>query len=1101
MIAPMKSRLPILLSAAVAVLAGAGARAPAQVVRLQSVIQRAPDSGSPAEPVSGTVVDSAGQPIAGATVEYWQYEGNLFRPKAQEVKKQITTGADGSFEIQVSRGIGFLLARKAGLAAAWRQVGRPFNAGTEAAMKLVLTPPGTLAGTLLDESNQPAANAAVFVAAAFSEVTFENGGTSLGYLIGKPARDNFAARTDAAGHFRIENFPTNGGAIFSVELPGKVLRPPAAMQDWQSAGFHVGDDIKLVLEAAGSVEGKIVCEEAGQALPTARVSLLSDAPGVFGSLEVEPVETAADGTFRCSTVMAGSYHLQAVIGTNAPADWVAERVAVSVEAGQAARDVRLTAARGGLLEVALLGEDNHQPQPQVSVSAFNQHYQSAAESDSNGVARLRLPPGEYQLSALRQYLAASQTSASVEAGKTNRVEIEIAAPRKITGVVRGPDGQPAAGVSVRLITGFGSQADAKSDAEGKFDVEWNPRRFGGQNDATFCVLARDAERNLAAAQDIDEDTGPVELKLAPGLTLAGRAEADGQPVTNATAQLVFWTGRSGMWMQGWARTNAPGKFEIPALPPGRKYGIVVSAPGYGNHQMNNLEVSADPGRQELEPAELKPANLKLAGQVVDAEDKPVAGCNVNLNGEDQPNGHVRTDREGRFAFPHVCEGQVRLFANGEGAFGNISAEGGDTNIVLRLGQNAGVSSGVQTHKLKGVVADADGKPVAGAQLTVFPNNGGSRVKTGSDGTYSLTWSLQPWQAQSGAGALLIARAAARNLAASQELPEEATNLDVKLKAALTVTGVVKGPDDSPLGNAQVTVMIRVGNMSEQLNDQPALADASGRFEVKCLPPDAQCTIIATALGYGRHTQAVLPDAETNRLELAPFVLKPANRVVAGQVLNGEDKPVAGVNVNLNGEEQPDGYMVTDSKGAFHFKVCEGPLNLFASSQSGGFAQASAEGGDTNVVITLRANAGGAPETSRRASLKGSPLPDLAGVNLAAEAAPAGQPVLLCLFDAGQRPSRHVIHQLNDQAAALRQKNVCVVGIQAAVTTDEVFNDWKTASPVSFPVGRVMEKSDKCKWASSVNTLPWLILTDASHRIVADGFALDELDAQIGKLAK
>ena len=156
---------------------------------------------------------------------------------------------------------------------------------------------------------------------------------------------------------------------------------------------------------------------------------------------------------------------------------------------------------------------------------------------------------------------------------------------------------------------------------------WNGTsdQFGGQSDSTACVLVRDADHNLAAAQDLDEDTGALDLKLAPGLTLVGRAECDGKPVTNATAQLVFWTGRSGMWLPGLARTNMPGQFEIPALPPGRKYGVVVSAPGYGQKQLHNLDISADAIRQELDPVELKPANLKLAGQVLDADDKPVAG--------------------------------------------------------------------------------------------------------------------------------------------------------------------------------------------------------------------------------------------------------------------------------------------------------------------------------------------------------------------------------------------------------------------------------------------------------------------------------------------
>src|SRR5208283_2949322 len=170
--------------------------------------------------------------------------------------------------------------------------------------------------------------------------------------------------------------------------------------------------------------------------------------------------------------------------------------------------------------------------------------------------------------------------------------------------------------------------------------------------------------------------------------------------------LVFWAGRSGMWLQGLARTNTPGQYEIPALPPGRKYGVIVSAPGYGQRQLQNLDIFADAIRQELDTVELKLANLKLAGQVLDADDKPVASCYVNLGGEDQPNANVRTDREGRFTFDHVCEGTARLNANSQRSYGSISAEGGDTNVILRLGQTYSSSPGSTMHKLKGVVTDA-----------------------------------------------------------------------------------------------------------------------------------------------------------------------------------------------------------------------------------------------------------------------------------------------------------------------------------------------------------------------------------------------------------
>ena len=464
-------------------------------------------------------------------------------------------------------------------------------------------------------------------------------------------------------------------------------------------------------------------------------------------------------------------------------------------------------------------------------------------------------------------------------------------------------------------------------------------------------------------------------------------------------------------------------------------------------------------------------------------------------------GDVATDRQGRFVFEHVCEGAAQLWANARNSYGNVSVEGGDTNAVLRLGSSYSSSPEAKAHKLSGTVTDDGGQPAAGALVAVFPNNGTRWVKTGSKGEFTLTWSLEPWQARSG-NALLVLRDLAHDLAATEELQEETTNLSVKLKPALTVSGLAKNASDAPLTTAEIGLWLRVGNGSYTLNEQMSPVNAQGRYEIKCLPPDAQYTVYASAKGYGKSQQRLEPAAETNRMELAAFVLKPADRLLAGQVLNEQDKPVSGINIQVNGDGQPDGQLTTDSKGRFHFQVCEGRIHLFAySPNGGGNTQATVEGGDTNIVMTLSSSPRGVRQPSSRASLKGSTLPDLKAVNLAADAVPAGQPVLLCLFDASQRPGRHIIHLLDQQVAALREKKIAVLGIQAAVISDENFNEWKGAGGVSFPVGRVIEKSGGAKWVSEVSALPWLILADTSHRVVAEGFSLDELDAQLQQLDK
>jgi hypothetical protein len=631
--------------------------------------------------------------------------------------------------------------------------------------------------------------------------------------------------------------------------------------------------------------------------------------------------------------------------------------------------------------------------------------------------------------------------------------------------------------------------DARTDVNGRFELTWQPRR-SGMNDSTVVFLARDVDRNLAVAQDIDEDTGTLDLKLEPGLTLMGRVECDGKPLTNAAIALVFWYGNTGMHLTDLSRgTQTPGQFEIPALPTGRKYGVVASAKGYGQKAIHDLGLAPETRSLELDPLELKPANLRLAGQVLDADDKPISGASVNLSGDTQPNANTRTDRQGRFSFENVCEGAARLFANFDRGFGNTSAEGGDTNVVLRLGESMNAARGSSVRKFTGTVTGPDGVPVPGAQVSVFPNmiNRGW-TKTDTNGSFKFTWTAQPQTTEP----LLVIRHEARNLGATEVVGDESTNFEVRLKPALTVIGRVEATNAVPLTHAEVGVWLKAGNYYTDLQEKPASVDAEGRFEIKALPVDVQYIVYARAKGYGR-SQQNLTESDTNQVELAPFILKPANLVLAGQVLNADEKPVSGVFINLSGEGQPQDSVVTDSKGRFKANVCEGQIRVFASGQTG-FAQVTADAGDTNLVIHLASNGSPVRPASQRVTLTGKPLPDLKPFGFEADALGDGKPVLLCLLDIDQRPCRRLARLLADQHDALRQKGIVLLAIQAAESSEETFKAWKLSNPLTYPVGRAADKSENTKWASQVPALPWLILADRGHRIVAEGFPVEELDA-------
>ncbi|MCL5098106.1 MAG: carboxypeptidase-like regulatory domain-containing protein [Candidatus Omnitrophica bacterium] len=784
--------------------------------------------------LAGKVVDSDGRPVAAALAKRYERSADApFGPGEMEEKQRLTTGANGTFEFAVpSHSLTFLVASKPGRAPAWNQY---WNLSADKTNEcLVMTPPSTLAGVVVDEANKPVPSATVWISSAYSEGILEDNGTrTFHYLSDKPARDLFSARTGADGRFRIKGFPTNATADLVVSAPGKAMRRPEREYTGPDTMLCVAgqQDIKLVVEPAGTIEGRIALEPTGQPIAGARFLLEPSDPRTRAGARLEPVLSGSDGSFRITNILAGSYRLRA-LDTNAPANWIAEPVTVDVESAQTTRDILVKATKGGLLRVSVFDKIDRKPVAKAGVSAARKDYYSVGSTESNGVVVLRLPPGEFHVSAYRESSRAEPVSATVELGKTNLLEIELSPPPKIKGVVRDPSGSPAPGVAMSVFGGFGpNQVAAKTDADGRFEMVWNPERYG-QPGAAFCVVARDMEKNLAVVQDIDEGTTNVDLRLEPGLQVLGRAEdIQGRPITNATGSVGMWSGNMGSQFGDPFKADAQGRFEITGLPQGRRYYVFVSAKGYGSESRNMASDDTETNRIDLPAFVLKVADRQLAGQVLDADEKPVAGAGVSIQGEGQPYNSARTDSNGRFRFAAVCEGPVRLYASYQRSFGSVQVEGGDTNVMITLGVNQAFTR----------------------------------------------------------------------------------------------------------------------------------------------------------------------------------------------------------------------------------------------------------------------------ESPRRPSLKGRPLPDLADVGLSADAVPADHPVLLCLFDHEQRPSRHCMQLLIKQHDSLREKGVAVAAVQAAITTAESLKAWTDENPLPYPVGRVPDKSTKTQWASGVESLPWLILAGRDRRVVAEGFTLDELEANLKSL--
>jgi hypothetical protein len=364
-------------------------------------------------------------------------------------------------------------------------------------------------------------------------------------------------------------------------------------------------------------------------------------------------------------------------------------------------------------------------------------------TSATGEGVVRYPVGRassVSVSVEKEGLGLQRAAIELESNPTNRLEVEMTSPPKVTGVVRDGAGAPLRGVELVLWPNWGgSSKGATTDTNGHYVLTWNPQNQNRPDNELFLV-ARDLKRSLALAQSIDEDTTNLDFCLEPALTVAGRAvAANGKTLTNAEAEVMFWTEHMGSSFGKPTRVGADGRFEINALPTGRRYGVAVLAKGYGRVSRNVIQ-EAEGRRVELDPFELALADQRIAGVVLNSDDKPVAGARLFGSGEGQPSVNGQTDAKGRFSFDQVCAGQIRLFASAQnGGYANVTAEGGETNITIHLDTSESFAVSKASIRITGLVTDLEGKPAPKVQVSLFPSFSPSEKQTDSEGRFTLTF--------------------------------------------------------------------------------------------------------------------------------------------------------------------------------------------------------------------------------------------------------------------------------------------------------------------------------------------------------------------------
>ncbi len=641
---------------------------------------------------SGIVVDEQNHPIANATVEIYQnVPESSYLSSGIELRGTTRTDTQGAFQFPVFDPVTVLVAQE-GKRTTWQTAWR--RTLSDPPLTLVLTQPTEVVGRVVNTSGQPVAGAEVWVAEASCLTPLGEGRLGGGRLTGKPARDRFSTRTTTDGHFRLGDLPSNCGVNLVVTKPGLAMCEPSLNPDKSNpylmqccAGQR---DVELVMETEAHIQGKVLVQTSRRSIGGARLWLRRDQGAYSFYSGRKPVQSSPDGSYEFNAVASGDYHIIARFG---PTDgdvpeWVAEPVSVSVRPGQQLSGVEIPAIQAGILEVSVIDQKSHHPLGGAFVTSEKPYYQVSASTTKNGTARFHLPPGEYQVSAMNGMWSSEYGKVTVRSGQTSYREFELKPPLTLAGTVYDPSGAPAPDVRIIVRTG-GKGLETSTDMQGRFQATWNPFSLGSQPPWNW-VFARDWSRDLAAESSIDAATTNLDFFLRPALTLAGQVTGENwKPITNAhTVLMVHLRGLgNGSTFNGLdqkpSQTDAEGRFEFRVLPQGLAYGVQVSADGYGLVSQEFKPDETKTNRLDL-AFMLKQANLRLAGRVVDAEGKPLAGAFLSASGAGQPHSSARSGADGCFELNHLCAGPVLVGALYQNNYGSVTAKGGDTNLLIKI---------------------------------------------------------------------------------------------------------------------------------------------------------------------------------------------------------------------------------------------------------------------------------------------------------------------------------------------------------------------------------------------------------------------------------
>lgn len=698
----------------------------------------------------------------------------------------------------------------------------------------------------------------------------------------------------------------------------------------------------------------------------------------------------------------------------------------------------------------------------------------------------------------------------------------------VSGRVLDDQGRPISRASIILAPASSSRfrydyADTVTDTSGqfRFDCARNDVTDTADGGGSTGVLV-EVPGYIPALQrvTVEPNLAPLEFRLKQGREVTVRVvDENNRPLPGAwtAVDLLLEDPRYGVRLDD---TDEQGRFRIPNAPD-HDMQLTVGKSGYITVRGHVLSAS------ESQPVVTMRSSPGVQGRVVEARTgKPVSSFEVVTIFPDArrpPGGSSCPFKDGRFelAFDETPPESLQLKILAEGykptTSESIPLEGtrvvefrldADPSFDARaLRRERGGRQSSEPYVITGTVVDPNGWPVPNATVAVVGLFLPETITDG-EGKFKLRSPSRVRPSMERETPYIIARDRQRNLAAAVELDQAFTeDLTIKLAPGVTLSGKVTDAQGKGIPGSRILLAFRTTQAEYGIGEETDKLDPNGRYKIRAVPAGHRCSVNATAEGYGgNYVDAHTAEAMDMRMELEPMILKLANLDISGTVVDTEGEPVPRANVYVYGRGQSDQRVQTDARGRFVVHgVCAGTAQIQANrgGQTRLYGRVETEGGATEIKIVVGPRGSdGRFIPAKPPSLTGKPLPPLKdlGAELPASSY-KDKIVLLCFFDMNQRPSRHCLRTLAEQAQDLKQEGVTVIAIQAAKVDESALQQWVQEQNFSLPVAAIKADITKAKFAWGIQSLPWLILTDAAHVVHAEGFTVAELPRKLESIAE